>query len=375
MTDYYVRPSNGDNANAGTSFAAAFATTAKVITVEAAGDTIFFCNEADEVITTSLSTTATGSRDSPIKWIAGNSTDGSPLNGSGEYTWATNLSSGNDGLIVNSGDTYRFFQDMNLEATGGSKDEGWKIQDQNNTLVRCSAKGGWVEGFNVEDNILMIDCESSGNGVGFSGDSRSTFMACRAHDNTGIGFTTKGGSNRYMNCASYDNGGDGYDQNTEAYCVYDKCLAFNNTGDGFDVGDAVFVTIINCTSSSNTGYGYNYTASGIWTITFGFNHGHGNSSGSTPTNETGDWADQGLGGNIDGDPLFTSVVDGSEDFTPATGSPLIDSGFPEKWGATTVGNMGPLKEAAGGGGDATQTYESHARGIRHARAIISEFVR
>ena len=47
--------------------------------------------------------------------------------------------------------------------------------------------------------------------------------------------------------------------------------------------------------------------------------------------------------NQTGDPLFTSVTDGSEDFTPTTGSPLIGNGI-------TGGMIGAVAHADGGGG-------------------------
>ena len=55
--------------------------------------------------------------------------------------------------------------------------------------------------------------------------------------------------------------------------------------------------------------------------------------------------------NIEGDPLFTSVTDGSEDFTPLTGSPLIRAYY-------NGGNIGAVAHLDGGGGS---TYRPRLR--------------
>lgn len=347
MTDRYVRPTNGSDANTGLSFAQAYQTTAKAITVAVAGDTVRQCNEANEAITTGLVTVGAGSRDSLIRWTAGDSTDGSPLDGTGKYTISCNLSSGNDAWEIATGDVYQVFQDIAIITTGGSTDEGWKIQPTNCTFVRCSIAGAWTEGFNSTSDTGLIDCEASGCAIGFINGGSSNLLGCRAHDCTGTGFVAGGTGIRYINTASYDND-KGYDTLADNSVLFFKSLAFGNTGDGFDVGGTAYNSIINCTSSGNGGYGYNFTATGIWSNVFGFNHSYNNTSGHT--NESGDWADQGLGGNIEGDPLFTSIVDGSENFTPLSGSPLEGAGFPEQWGASTVGFIGPLQAAAAGGG-------------------------
>lgn len=355
MTDYYVRPTNGSDGNAGTSFAAAYKTTSKADSVVAAGDTVFLCNEANESITTGMVWSTAGTRGSPIRWIGADSVDGSPLNGSGQYTWSCNLSSGNDGVTIPS---FNYLQDIHLTRTAGGSDEGYKSGSGTKSIVfvRCAVSGGWTNGWETDvSDCIYIDCEASGCTTGYDVGGDACLFGCRAHDNTGDGFFSSATEANYVGCASYDNGADGFDvgASNDGVSFY-KCVAYGNSSDGFEIDDTDHITVVNCTSCANGGYGYNYTGTGTWTITFGFNHSptgvqnEFNTSG--PTNELGDWADQGIGGNIDGDPLFTSVVDGSEDFTPATGSPLINSGFPENWGMTTVGNMGPLKEAAGGGG-------------------------
>ena len=111
----------------------------------------------------------------------------------------------------------------------------------------------------------------------------------------------------------------------------------NYAGDGTPIAN---LHLWNNTCVDNGGYGFYWgTASPTVDLLMDYNHTHNNTSGVT--DRTG-----GLPGdnNVTGDPLFTSTTDGSEDFTPLTGSPLI--------GAGVRGAMiGAVAHADGGGND------------------------
>jgi hypothetical protein len=124
-------------------------------------------------------------------------------------------------------------------------------------------------------------------------------FATAFYNNTSDGFATGSssvGTSYHINCTYYGNGGDGVD--------------LLNSGSSH--------RFINCSSSGNGGYGWNLGTDPTSRFDrFDRNHTHGNTSGAS---------DQTLPGeNQTGDPLFADAAGG--DFTPLTGSPLIDNGF------------------------------------------------
>jgi len=110
----------------------------------------------------------------------------------------------------------------------------------------------------------------------------------------------------FLNCTFYDIAGDGIKINPGTKAEWDFPIVIRNC------------SFVNC-----GGYGVNFTTLGddvpAYRLLIDYNHFHNNTSG--------DYSDTGLSplNDISGAPVFTSTTSGSEDFTPDTGSPLIDA--------------------------------------------------
>jgi hypothetical protein len=147
-------------------------------------------------------------------------------------------------------------------------------------------------------------------------------------------------------CA-YDNGGYGITlAGTSSQSRIINCLAYGNTLAGIRsrVNTANNV-ICNNTSVGNGGVGYDLEGDPYDQAYFGNNHAYGNSAHCSECAD-GSFADFFDGGNFSGDPLFASVVDGDEDFTPALTSPLISAALPNLGivGSSFL-DVGPIQRA------------------------------
>lgn len=187
----------------------------------------------------------------------------------------------------------------------------------------------------------LINCECYGTVAqeGCFWDSNiSSVLGCSFHDNAAGGLVLSYWV-RASHCAYnlfYDNTGVGLtaDDGSDDSFVHDN-IAYGNTTDGFFVDTlAARLRFYNNTSDVNGDYGYNLDGDITQFAFFANNHAYGNTKagGSThydiATDASEDWLDAGHGNNITGDPLFTSVGDGTENFTPKHGSPLLAAGFP-----------------------------------------------
>jgi len=162
---------------------------------------------------------------------------------------------------------------------------------------------------------------------------------CSIHDCTNDGVDAA--SIEMHRCQVYDNSGSGVlcDDNEMSMT---HCTIYGNDGDGIEyrLSSDNLRMFANNTISLNGGYGINTKGGGFrYESLHSNNHAYNNTSGAT------DAADGLLPGdnNQTGDPLFTSVVDGSEDFTPTSGSPLLGNG-------TNGADIGAIPGASGGGG-------------------------
>jgi parallel beta-helix repeat protein len=189
----------------------------------------------------------------------------------------------------------------------------------------------------VAGQMVISQCECYGNGVGLDFNvANSEAIGCSCHDNTSHGVTWNSTEGTLTNCLAYDNGGTGFNCSSNARRgTISNNTAYGNTGNGFEFN--AFAADNRChnnTSSANGGYGYDLNADLSHFALFTHNHANGNTgaAGAThydiATDASGDWADAGQGSNITGDPLFVSVVDGSENLTPKHGSPLLAAGAP-----------------------------------------------
>jgi hypothetical protein len=142
--------------------------------------------------------------------------------------------------------------------------------------------------------VFIEDCVIYGSGgVGIHGSSWFTTESSSLDHNQLV----------IHNCTLYDCGSDG--------------IALNGSNFGQHS-----VIIKNNVIAGCAAYGLNVSATVEPLVTADYNHYHNNTSGNYNSS-------RGQGDNdTTGDPLFTSTTGGSEDFTPGSGSPLIDAGTP-----------------------------------------------
>lgn len=349
MTTYYVRPTNGLDTNAGTSFGAAFQTTQKAADTAVGGDEVRLCNEATETPSARIDFDINGgSASSPIKFVAGDSTDGTPLT-TGFYTISgSSLPATTDLVIFNVNPMYIQFE--RIRFTAATRDGitfGTNVHYV--TLKHCRVDGHASDGVysaSTGGHVWLIDTEidsNTGQGINVNSAGRfnSTIIGGSCHDNGGIGAEI-GGDAESVNVDQYevyDNGGDGI-QLIGNGARLSNSTVYGNTGDGVYLS-ANNARVFNTSSSGNGAYGFSVTSAGDDNLIMDYNHTHNNTSGATD-----------LGGgllgdnNQTGDPQFTSVVDGSEDFTPANGSPLDSNGI----NGVDIGARKAVDPAGGGGG-------------------------
>lgn len=189
----------------------------------------------------------------------------------------------------------------------------------------------------VTDSEIYGANASAGNSHGIDADGTTGFKGHfernSIHDCDGAGVYANLSSYDSLTMLSniiYDNTDSGiniaFAGSTSTVMSICKNLMHGNDGDGFEVSDSTgndtsWFTFSQNTMVSNGGYGANVAADQINTFAANSNnHYHGNTSGDRNNLPAGT-------NDTSGDPLFTSVTDGSEDFTPASGSPLLDAGI------------------------------------------------
>lgn len=343
MTTYYVDPVSGSDGNAGTSFGAAFATTQFAIdSATTAGDEIRLCNTGTETITTMIDVDGVASTE-------GNRTVVSSYNATGtaQEDGYTIQASAAITAVLKFAPTYDYYDFVGVTADGNSNATNAWYSDTDSVegtrLIRCRGTGA-TNGFQLRNSVwVLIECEADNNtndGMRAQGANRGTFKlyGCRIHDNGGEGLYVQQNGWVIVGCSIYDNTGLGI----EIRAAYGdgSAIEFNtiygNGSDGIETGGSgsTGITIHGNSICNNGRYGMNTTSSNIHY--FVGNHYYGN------TTDEWDVGDSPEPGKVTGDPLFVSVVDGSEDFTPGSGSPLIGAGF-------SGGNIGAVAHASGGG--------------------------
>jgi len=362
MATYYVDPSAGSDAAAGTSFATAWATTQKAADTAVAGDEVRLCATATETPSAQIDwDTNAGTETSPIYFVGADSS-GNPLT-TGYYTISGSSLPASTNLFYWA-DTAasQFVRFKRIRITGatnhnvatgprsGTSFDLWLIFD---TCRLDSATGdGFFQGYGFRN--LLINCEidsNGGAGIGPPALQQTNRMGylwvhgCSIHDNASSGVAIYYINNLVSNCLIYDNGGVGVELGRQFF--YSSILnntIYGNIGSG--IGDGAGGTLIGNNTGrifgntvvSNGGYGIEDNR-GAGTLGYvDYNHFHNNTSGETDFSggTPGD-------NNQSGDPLFTSVTDGSEDFTPTSGSPLIRTNVND-------GNIGAVGNTSGGAG-------------------------
>lgn len=345
MTTYYVDPVSGNNINGGTSFGLAWATTQHAFDNATSGDTVLLCNTGTESVATQIDMdTAAGGSSLQIHFAAADSsgneddTETYTLQATAAITAILRLTTGGGGLQMrgvvfdgNSNATYCIHQDAFINASSFS---------------RCEITGATADGARLVNitHVHFTDCNIHTNGaIGVNGStgSRGIFSlhGCRVHDNTSDGIWTGRGPTSIVQCEVYDNGGNGITLgNGGEYCTIANCTIDRNDGDGINNDSGtVWHRVTGCAITNSGGHGIATNSAGTVYDRMSvveYNLFYSNTSGDheASTGVPGDRK------NITGsDPLYTTTTDGSEDYTPGSGSPLISAGV----NSTTIGAKCP----------------------------------
>lgn len=231
------------------------------------------------------------------------------------------------------------------------------------TFVSCKFRGAETDGayFNAQ-YARFIGSEFSLNGrYGISSSSGpGHILVCSIHDNDNSGMYITIGIGTVRGNLIYDNGkdgsGHGIESNSCSRNLFDSNNLFGNADDGFQMNGGDYNNaFVNNASIGNGAYGYDFDTLAIGDIGY-FGH---NLAGANTTDHYyfGGGAGTGFATFANGDnvassqaaaDLFTNVTDGSEDFTPKTGSDLIDAGLD----AASMGeqDIGAVQATAGAGG-------------------------
>lgn len=367
MATYYVDPLSGSDAAAGTSFGTAWATTQKAADTAVAGDEVRLCATATETPSAQIDwDTNAGTAASPIHFVGADSS-GNPLT-TGYYTISGSSLPASTNLFYWGTAASQFVRFKRIRITGatnhnvstgpgsGTPFDTWLIF--NTCRIDSATADGVYQGFGYRN--MFINCEidsNGGSGFGPAGASNTNrmgyiwFYGCSVHDNTSSGITLYNQGNEVLNSLIYDNGGDGIELGRQFfYTVIMNNTIYGNTGSGIGDMNAFSLSanntgrIIGNTFASNGGYGLEDNRGGGTLGYIDYNHFYNNTSGETDFSggTPGD-------SNQSGDPLFTSITDGSEDFTPTSGSPLIRTNLND-------GNIGAVGAPASGGGETSHVF-------------------
>ena len=239
--------------------------------------------------------------------------------------------------------SYLTFENLILDANN-SADHALNMASNNSqtrTLYRnirfTGATGHGVD--NLGQYSFFRDCEfdnNGGAGLGSSsiGRGNSTmYLNCSFHNNTSHGAEKKGNPQSFILCLFHNNGGAGIfvDRYITMADLYLNNILYKNAGGGIVTNSTMVSSgnpvIINNVFDQNPVAGLSFFAvpsEGLTREFSDYNLFNGNASNRVNA-EPGD---NDLADNTS--PAFTSEIAGSEDFTPAMNSPLVDAGMPIK---------------------------------------------
>lgn len=238
------------------------------------------------------------------------------------------------------------------------------------TYVNCSFHGASSSGVRARSSSMtLVDCDIYDNGL-YGFEAVATIISlvlnrCDIHDNTNHGIHARFSAGSFiLNCQIYDNGGAGISGSSSTTDVQlSDNVIYGNTGDGMVLPSSYArIKFFNNTISGHaTANGINLNGANVSGMAiFSNNHSHGNNQHTDTVSADADWIALGDGNNIIGDPKFTSVVDGSENFIPQVDSLLIDAGI-----IGTGDTIGAWCATAGGGtGGGLITHPGMAGGMR-----------
>lgn len=264
MTTWFVDGLHGNDANAGTSAAAAFATLAKAASVMTAGDTVNVCATTTYTLTSSLTWPA----GSAVSTISGANASGVVDGTSASIATATN---GVSPFAMSGGAGGAGFNLAYLACSSTATSPGAAIAITSGfcgiTANHCSFRGfsTLATGTSSSDAKSLYDCEVSGStGIGLNINSAQLALdSCAIHSNAGGGtavFTNQPVSVR--DCEIYANGGHGFWTNGDypGQTSLIGCTLANNAGDGYRDANATHarsLLFVNNVFYGNSGYGAN----------------------------------------------------------------------------------------------------------------------
>lgn len=252
-------------------------------------------------------------------------------------------------------------QDDTIDGVLGVTFESCRFTDAADTNIRFGGN------FAFNKPLTLINCEvdnANSNGIETIHPARGNqkLINTSIHDNGGFAVYIGAGLSLVQGCQIYDNGGDGI--NIGSAVVGELSIIGNtitrNDGDGIDFNGAsdqviLFNNVVVYNGHDGGGGEYSYKFNGAVPRFFSYNLGSTNGNEDAITDAVADGAFAALytGNNIASsqteDQLFVTVTDGSEDFTPETGSDLIDAGTDAQ--STPTIDIGAIQlDAAGGGG-------------------------
>jgi len=342
MAIYYVDPLNGNDGNTGLNpTTQQWLTTQKALDNVVGGDEVRLMNTQTETLSTTLTETTTGSDELPIQLIGADS-NGDALT-TGHYTISANGIGAN--LYDVSLDWYiwKHVRFTDADATFNNISETLNV-GSHHSFINCRMDNAGANGVLVEAPSWQFrGCEIDNNGslgIDVDGLNRATMslLNCSLHDNVSHGMELAGSNNTVKNCLFYNNGGSGILANRyTARLMITENIFYNNDGSGIEFNGAESnqdnVWVFNNIMASNGAYGADVDASfNPETWLFDYNSYYNNTSNAVSWLGTsyaeGDINGNGFGNNnVGGDPLFTSVTPGAEDFTLQSGSPCLDVGL------------------------------------------------
>lgn len=330
MTTYYVRPTNGSDAAAGTSFGAAFQTTQKALDTAVGGDDIRLCVEATETTSATIDVDNASFTTGECDIYAASASDGSILTDGTRYVIQASATLAN-GLIYYQTTTTLRYKWHNIDFDGNSN-AAYCIRCSahdfgTNKFSRCLIHGSTGPGaayrcpIGLTNQWQFIGCEvysNSGDGLSatiLSGRGATMAYACNVHDNGGDGMELTDDS-EVISCIVHSNTGHGIHLSNGGA---DQCMIFNNTvdangGSGLHiVTGAINQWVVGNSFTNNGAYGINNVDETYYYV--GSNHYYNNTTAETNSATT-----PGVN-NSSGDPLYR----GSGDYRFGDGSPLQES--------------------------------------------------
>ena len=355
MTTYYVDPAGGDDANAGTSLAEAFASFGPVESGGShplsPGDTVRLRDTAvlyptEKPVWRRTAGTAADpitieahGDEQPVIDCSNYDGHGIDLRGVRHLVWrgieVRNVGKNAIRCLGTDGQHARdcTFEDLEIHHYGRTSEGGTGLvfygRSSDHTVRDVVAHHGDSDGFSVggsnaagrSGGHTFVRCEASHNAadgfrlVGSDPTRPSTLIDCRAHHNGTDGGGTTGDGNGFKTGGGRGTGGT----------VLRRCLAWANAARGFDTnGASVRTEFLHCTAWSNGTYGFQFTGDDVH---YARNCASiGNEVAAVGSLWNVDSASNTWDLGIESASFASTDADSSEFLRPTADSPLVDAG-------------------------------------------------